>query len=181
MNVGIIVFIIYAVYRIYQKIKEASEEAKAKQQQNPEYGQYTPKPKPHYNPTPAKPHRPGSIEEMLDDLIEKAEASKQRSEKRYEPTKPAQAERKPELDVMGRSVSSIEYSSKPLDVAPDVIAPKNYEFSDSLAGSTLKRDPKKSILKDNAATAGNHKPKLKINPRQALLYKELLDRKYFEV
>lgn len=181
MNVGIIVFILYAVYRVYQKIKEASEEAKAKQQQDPDYGQYTPKPKPHNNPTPAKPHRPGSIEEMLDELIEKAEASKQKSEQRYEPTKPIQAEKKPERDVMGRPVSSIEYDSEPLDVAPDVTAPKNYEFSDSLAGSTLKIDPNKTILKGRVVTAGNHKPKLKINPRQAVLYKELLDRKYFEV
>lgn len=179
--VGVVITILYFIYRIYQKVQESKEEAKANKQQSPEYGEYTPKPKPHSNPTPAKTARPGSIEDMLEELMEKAEANKQRSEQRYEPTKPAEAARKPESDVMGRPVSSIEYESEPLDVAPDIKAPKNYEFSDSLAGSTLDIDPNKTILKGKAATAGNHKPKLKLNPRKAVLYKELLDRKYFEV
>ena len=113
--------------------------------------------------------------------MEKAEANKQRSEKRYDIPKHPETDHKPEYDVMGQQVRSIEYDDKPLDVAPDVTAPKNYEFSDSLAGSTLKINPNKTILKDKAETSTKHKAKLKLDPRKAVLYKELLDRKYFQI
>lgn len=178
MSAGVIIFLIIAAVRIYLKIKEAVDESKAKQQQQPGYGEYTPQPKQHHNPTPASKPASGSIEEMLEDLLEKAEANKRKADQKYQ--KP-QAKPAAELDMMGRPIKSIEYADAPLDVAPEVIAPKNYEFTDELTGSTLKHNPNTTILKGKPATAGNHKRKLKFNARKAILYKELLDRKYFEV
>lgn len=178
-------------FRAYQKYKEQQAEEQLEDVDKPaNYGEYTgpkdpgPQREPEYDrPQPkAKPQkRTSTFEELFGEIIEEAQQREREAKQQYQQPKPKpQAQSKPMLDMMGRPIESIE-SGPSLD-SLDVNAPKEYTFSDALTGATLEHDPTKPVMggikRSNKKRA---KAKKHFNPRKAYLYKELLERKYFNI